>query len=352
MGTSTILPKEISTRKISDFVNHILSDLSASESVKMTYLGGRLGLYKAMAFAGPLSADDVALRSGASPRLVREWLKSQTEKGYILYSPAIDAYTLPTEHAIAMTDVKSPFYIGGRFQSPESNTELTQRERKAEASQMEKPAVAQALPSGSARFFSTEYLGSLFGKWLPGIEGLTAQLQAGITVADLGCGRHGSSTLILAEAFPSSVFHGFDIYESSVERANLLAKEKRIHNAHFELSTDENVHARQYDLITLVECLHHMGNMSGLLHGCYEVLKPSGVLIAVEAKDQSRVREEQYQRLRSARTLSRLQNEAQRIELGIDMQEQVLIDAAKAAGFTYIKKVTDTTYDIVFEIRP
>ena len=216
METSTILPKEISTRKMSDFVNHILSDLSASESVKMTYLGGRLGLYKAMAFAGPLSVDDVALRSGASPRLVREWLKSQTAKGYILYDPAIDAYTLPTEHAIAMTDKKSPFYIGGRFHSPEHRPELMPREWQAEISKTEETAAAQAQPSGSARFFSVEYLASLFEKWLPSVAGLTAQLQAGIPVAGIGCGRPGASTPILAEAFPSSLFFGFDSFRTSL----------------------------------------------------------------------------------------------------------------------------------------
>ena len=352
MVTTAILPKEISTRKIADFVHHILSDLNASESIKMTLLGSRLGFYKAMAFAGPLSATDVALRSGATPHLVNKWLKSQTDKGYILYDPAIDAYTLPTEHAIAMTDKKSPFYIGRHFQSLEHKTELMPRERKAEASKTQAAAPAQAPPSGSARFFSHEYLTSLLEEWLPGVEGLMTQLQAGITVADIGCGRHGASTLILAEAFPASVFYGFDNYETSVQRANLLAKEKRIHNVRFELSTEENVQARQYDLITLIECLHQMGNMPGLLQGCYEVLKPSGVLIAVEAKDQGRVGEEQYQRLRSARTLSRLQKDTQRIELGIDLQEKEMIEAVRAAGFTYSTKVTDTIYDIVFEIRP
>lgn len=343
-----ILPKEISTRKISDFVNHIVTDLSASESIRMIDLGSKFGLYKAMAFAGPLSAQDVVLRSGAPDRLVKEWLKDQTERGYVSYHPATDAYTLPTEHAIAMIESKSPFYIGGRFQKQENDNSKVSYSKKSGISGA---AEQYEYLSGSPRFFSTEYLTSLFESWLPGVEGLTSRLQAGITVADLGCGRHGASTLVLAEAFPASRFYGFDNYASSVERANLLAKEKKIRNVHFELATNEHVHAYQYDLITLIECLHSMGKMSELLRGCYEVLKPDGVLLVIEAKDKSRIAEEHYQRLRSAKALAVTPRDPS-IELGIDLREKELEEVARAAGFASFRKVTETLFDTMYELRP
>ncbi|MHC2993258.1 hypothetical protein OB13_17345 [Pontibacter sp. HJ8] len=352
MEANVILPKEISTRKMSDFVNHITSDLSASESIKMIYLGSKLGLYKAMAYAGPLSAEEVVLRSAAPARIVEEWLKSQTERGYIYYNSTTAAYTLPTEHAIAMTDSKSPFYIGGRFlnketDKPKINYSKNQKISDAGSNSEEQPLYADA----SSRFFSTEYLTSLFGSWLPGVEGLTSKLQAGITVADLGCGRHGASTLVLAEAFPASRFYGFDKYASSVERANLLAKEKKIRNVNFNLGTNAHVHANLYDLITLIECLHHMGTMPELLAGCYQVLKPDGVLLVIEAKDKNRIREEHYQRMRSAHGLPGALKDSS-IEVGVDVRKKELEKVARASGFTGFREGTETIYDTMYELRP
>lgn len=355
MDTNAILPKEISTKKMSDFVQRILDDLSASERIKMTYLGVQLGLYKAMAFTGSITVGELARRTRSKVRLVKKWLQHQAAEGFVSHEPDSDTYTLPIEHAIALTDQKSPFYIGGRFQS--NAVEKTKRffaeplakEKSNGPDTQEDENIAEP----SARFFSTEYVSSLFESWLPGVEGLTEKLEQGITVADLGCGRHGASTLIMAEAFPESHFLGFDRYESSVERASLLAKEKKISNAHFELATADQVYAHKYDLITLIECLHHMGgNVQDLLIECYEVLKPDGVLVAVEAKDRYKVGEELYQRMRSSNGRHLVAEEVSRVELGIDTNEGELQQAALNAGFVSFRKVAETVYDKVYELRP
>jgi 2-polyprenyl-3-methyl-5-hydroxy-6-metoxy-1,4-benzoquinol methylase len=156
----------------------------------------------------------------------------------------------------------------------------------------------------------------------------------------------------MARAFPASTFIGFDRYTSSVERANLLAKEKQLHNAHFELATAEQVYSHQYDLITLIECLHHMGEESGLLGECYEVLKPDGVLVVVEAKDPTQIGEELYQRMRSTKARTLVAEEDIRVEFGIDAAEKKLRETALAAGFTSFRKVAVTQYDKVYEMRP
>ncbi|WP_018478491.1 class I SAM-dependent methyltransferase [Pontibacter roseus] len=354
METHAILPKEISTRKIADFVKHVMADLHATENTNLTYVGSKLGLYKAMAYAGPLTAQDVALRSGAPLNTIEKWLESQAERHYIEYDPIMNTYTLPTEHAIAMTDSKSPFYIGGRFLSPKTiRPEKPENSLVATIHASNCSEEHEGLEDTSARFFNKEYITGLFQVWLPGIEGLTARLEAGIAVADLGCGRHGATTLMLAEAFPASDFYGFDNYESSVERASLLAKEKRISNAHFALATTEQVHAHQYDLITLIECVRNIGEMPELLRGCYEVLKPNGILVVVEAKQKDRVEEERYQRLRSAHAMPvGYQHEANFIEVGGDRSERELEAVARAAGFTYFNSVAETTLDNVYELRP
>ncbi|MDX5420530.1 MAG: class I SAM-dependent methyltransferase [Hymenobacteraceae bacterium] len=355
MDTNAILPKEISTKKMSDFVQRILDDLSASERIKMTYLGVQLGLYKAMAFTGSITVGELARRTRAKVRLVKKWLQHQAAEGFVSHEPDSDTYALPIEHAIALTDQKSPYYIGGHFQS--NAVEKTKRffseplmENKNSRSNA---PVEENLAEPSARFFSTEYVSSLFESWLPGVDGLTEKLEQGITVADLGCGRHGASTLIMAEAYPKSHFLGFDRYESSVERAGLLAREKQINNVEFELATAEMVYAHKYDLITLIECLHHMGgSVQDLLIECYEVLKPDGVLVAVEAKDRYKVGEELYQRMRSSKGQHLVAEEVSRVELGVDTNEKELQQAARKAGFASFHKVAETVYDKVYELRP
>lgn len=352
MGNDAILSNEINTQKISDYVHHVLADLSASERIRMTHLGSQLGFYKAMAFAGPMTVGELARRTRTNVRLVKHWVDSLAAEGYLIHEPEADTFMLPAEHAIAMTDPESPYYIGGRFESASGGKAKKAMGDGNAGKETDSPETL-SLTYSSARFFSELYLSSLFNNWLPGVEGLVERLQrGGQVVADLGCARHGATTLILAKAFPSSTFYGFDTFASSVERASLLAKEKHIQNVHFERATAEQVYARQYDLITLIECLQHLGETKNVLHECYEVLKPDGVLVVVESKDSSQVSEELYQRLRSVRTRTALADEVLRVEIGIDTRERELDKVAREAGFTLFRKVTETLYDKVYEMRP
>jgi hypothetical protein len=94
-----------------------MGDMGAIISAPLMAIGEKLGLYRAMAGAGPLSSNDVAERSGASERYVREWLANQAAGGYVDYDPETDRFTLPNEHALALADEDSPFYILGVFES-------------------------------------------------------------------------------------------------------------------------------------------------------------------------------------------------------------------------------------------
>src|SRR5690606_10240350 len=134
---------------------------------------------------------------------------------------------------------------------------------------------------------------------------------------------------------------------------NLLAKEKHISNAHFELATDVQVYAYQYDLITLIESANHMGDtLQDLLTECRQVLKTDGVLVVAEAKDSSSISEEQYQRLRSTRVIPTVAEHVYRVERGMDGHEHELQKAATAAGFSVVRKVAETWYHKVYEMRP
>ncbi|EJF11673.1 methyltransferase domain-containing protein [Pontibacter sp. BAB1700] len=352
MKENTINREQVRPERVEDFAHHVLDDLSAAERVRMSFLGSQLGLYKAMVNAGPMTVGQIARSAGASIKLVKRWVDSLAADGYLLHEPETDTFCLPEAHAIALTDPTSPHYIGNRFLKGNGD-------QYGKPHDMILPTVSShakginLLPEDvSGRFFSEEYLASLLHDWIPAVEGLSEKLETGILVADLGCGRHGASTLVMARVFPKSTFLGYDRYNSSVERANLLAKEKHIVNAHFEWATEEQVYAYEYDLITLIETLNCMGDsLQDLLSECYQVLKADGVLVIAEAKDSSIVSEEQYQRLRSSKVLPVLEEHIYRVERGIDGHEHELHRASTAAGFSVFRKVSETLYDKVYELR-
>lgn len=349
MEENTIKKERVRQRRVADFAHHVLSDLQAAERARMLFLGSQLGLYRTMVDGEPMTVGQIARNTGASIKLVKHWVDSLAEDGYLMHNQDTDTFCLPAAHAIALTDPTSPHYIGNRI--TKSNG---QRQALAVPSLSGGNNGRDFLPpDASGRFFSEEYMSTLLHEWLPAVSGLTERLQTGMLVADLSCGRHGASTLAMAAAFPASSFLGFDRYSSSVERANLLAKEKHIRNAHFELATVEHVYAYKYDLITLIECMHLMGEgLQQLLHECCEVLAPNGILLIVEAKDSSRISEELYQRLRSFTGNVVSQDEiASRVERGNDARERGLQKAATEAGFGIFRKAAETLYDKVYEMR-
>jgi hypothetical protein len=207
----------IDEAKLEAFMDKAVGDMGAIISAPLMVIGEKLGLYRAMAGAGPLSSQQVADRSGTGERYVREWLANQAAGGYLSYDAETDTVTLPDEHALALADEDSPFYILGVFESISS---LYADEDK----------ILEAFPSGTGmgwhehdhrlfrgteRFFRPGYRAHLVSEWIPALHGVKGKLERGAKVADVGCG-HGASTVIMAAAFPNSEFHGFDYHAPSI----------------------------------------------------------------------------------------------------------------------------------------
>ncbi len=113
--------QNINQNKIQEFMNKAIGDIASSSSTMLIILGERLGFYKSMAQAnGPISAEELANKTGTVERLVREWLANQAASGYIEYDPSSRKYRLPPEHALALADENSPIYIHGIFKAIKS----------------------------------------------------------------------------------------------------------------------------------------------------------------------------------------------------------------------------------------
>ena len=219
-------PVAIDVDKLHQFVFRAVDEVGATLNTALVVMGDRLGLYRALAGAGGLSPAELAQRSGAAERYVREWLNAQAAGGYVEYDPDSGRYTLPPEQAIALTDSDSPAYLPGFFQI-------------ALGSVMDSPKIVDAARSGDGfgwhehthdvhegceRFFRPGYNASLVADWLPALDGVVAKLERGAHVADVGCG-HGASTILMAQAYPQSTFVGCDYHDGSIETARKRAQE-------------------------------------------------------------------------------------------------------------------------------
>src|SRR5437870_10201417 len=254
----------INEDRLNALMGQLVGELGATVNAGLIVLGDKLGLYRAMAGAGPLSPAELAQRTATAERYVREWLNQQAAGGYVAYDPDSGRYTLPPEQAVALTDADSPAYLPGFFQI-------------ALGSVLDSPRITDAAQSGEGvgwhqhnhdvfegceRFFRPGYNANLLTSWLPALEGVVEKLERGASVADVGCG-HGSSTILMAKAFPNSTFTGSDYHGGSIETARERAREAGIDNARFEVAPAAGYSGTRYDFVTMFDCLHDMGDPVG-----------------------------------------------------------------------------------------
>ena len=81
--------------KLEAFLERAIGDFGGAVSAALVVIGDRLGLYKAMAGAPPMSSSELAAHTGTHERYVREWLVNQAAGGYIQYDPETGKYSLP-----------------------------------------------------------------------------------------------------------------------------------------------------------------------------------------------------------------------------------------------------------------
>ena len=344
--------------KLNAFVGQFVGDLGATIHAGMVVLGDRLGLYKALA-AESLTPAGLAERTGTDERYVREWLGSQAASGYVSFDPATDRFSLTEEQVFALADEDSPAYLPGAF-------ELALGALKAV------PRISEAFRSGAGmgwgehdpdvfhgceRFFKPGYIANLVSSWLPALEGVQQKLEAGAQVADVGCGK-GASTLIMAKAFPKSQFLGFDYHDESIAAATAAGERQGLSNVRFEQASAKSFPGQGFDLVTVFDCLHDMGDPVGAAMHIKQSLKPDGTWMIVEpyAKDQlkdnlNHVGKVYY----SFSTLlctpcSRSQEVG--LCLGAQAGEARIREVVTSAGFGRFGRATETPFNIVFEARP
>ncbi len=351
---------EIDGDKLMEFVFRSVGEVGATLNTALVVMGDKLGLYRALAGAGPLSAAELAERTGTSERYVREWLNAQAAGGFVEYDPDSGRYTLPPEQAVALTDPDSPAYLPGFFQL-------------ALGSVLDSPKIAEAARSGAGfgwhehvhdvhegceRFFRPGYNANLIAAWLPALDGVVAKLERGAAVADVGCG-HGASTILMAQAFPNSTFTGSDYHAGSIETARRRAQEAGVaERVRFETDPAAAYDGAGYDLVTMFDCLHDMGDPVGAARHVRGTLKPDGTWMIVEPQAGDRVEDNLNPVGRAYYAFSTLLctpaslSQEVGLALGAQAGEARIGDIVRAGGFTRFRRAAETPFNAVFEARP
>jgi SAM-dependent methyltransferase len=350
----------IDQAKLEAFMGQAVTDMGACISAPLMLIGEKLGLYKAMAGAGPLTPQEVAQRSGAAERYVREWLSNQAAGGYVTYDPESERYTLPDEQALALADEDSPFYILGLYDSIASL--YADEDQILEAFRggggMGWHEHDHRLFRGTERFFRPGYRAHLVPEWIPALEGVQEKLEDGARVADVGCG-HGASTIIMAEAFPNSEFFGFDYHDASIERAREAADQAGMGNRiTFEVASAKDYPGTDYDLACVFDCLHDMGDPVGASAHVLSTLAPDGTWMIVEPFAGDRVEDNLnpvgrvfYGASTMICTPASLSQEVG-LALGAQAGEARLTEVLEEGGFTRVRRATETPFNLILEARP
>ncbi len=320
---------------VQDFAMRAMGDIGAALTASLVVIGDKLGLYRAMT-AGPATPAELAKRTETSERYVREWLNGQAAAGYVEYDPATGRYTLPEANAVCLADDESPACVLGGFQG------MTAAMRAA-------PRIAEAFRSGEGVGWHEHDPAAL--------DGVREKLERGARVADVGCG-HGASTIIMGKAFPRSTFVGFDYHQPSIDAARERARRAGLNGSvAFETAAAKAFPGKDYDLVTCFDCLHDMGDPVGAARHVCESLAPDGTMMLVEpfAHDEVERNLNPIGRLfYSVSTLvctpGSLSQEVG-AALGAQAGEKRLRSVLKEAGFTRVRRATETPFNLVIEAR-
>lgn len=350
----------IDEAKLAELVARAMMDLSAAISAPLMRLGDRLGLYRAMAYAGPLSSADVAERAGCDERMVREWLANQVAGGWIWRYPESDLYELPDEHALALADEDSPYFVLGAFDIVASL--WADEDRLVEAFRSGRGLAwhehDRRLFRGTERFLAPSYRAHLVSEWIPSLTRVEEKLRQGAHVADVGCG-HGMSTLILARAYPESTFAGFDYHEPSVLRARALASQAEVADrVTFEVASAHEFRGRNYDLVCNFDCLRDLGDPVGAVRHAAEAIDPDGSYMVVEPYAGHALEDNLNPLGRMFYATSALiSTPAAKAAgsgegaLGAQAGERRLIDVLNAGGFARVRLASESPFNLVLEAR-
>lgn len=346
--------------KAQRFLQQLMKDVAASFHSAMTYIGDRLGIFKAMAAAGPVTVEDLAQRTGLQERYLREWLGSMVAAQYINYDPKTARYALPPEHIAPLADEDSPVFLASMFAGLMPH--LIVAPKVAEAfrtgggvAQSEYP---QELFAAMERMTAPMYKHYLTQQWLPVLPDVVSKLNSGGAALDVGCGS-GLAAIKIAEAFPEARVFGFDRHTGSIERARANARAAGLgeNRVRFDVADCNQLPHSTFDFITTFEVVHDAVDPQALVASIRNALRPGGTYMMAEVNASSRVEDNispMGRMLYSASTLYCMTTSLAEggAGLGAAMGEAKARELAENAGFRHFRRLPiDHPFAALYELK-
>lgn len=349
----------IDQSRLESLLGKMVGDMGAAAVAPLVVLGDRLGLYRALAAAGPLTPAQLAEKTGTTERYVREWCSAQAGFGYIDYDPSGGKFLMSPEQQAVFADPESPACMTGGYYA-------------IAAMSIDEPKITHAFRSGEGvgwgdhcnclfcgteKFFRPGYKANLVSDWLPKLDGVVEKLKRGGKVADVGCG-HGASTLVMAEAFPNSEFIGFDFHVPSVVYANEHAKDAGIKNVRFEVAKAKTFPGQGFDLVAYFDCLHDMGDPVGAVEHTRQAMKPDGTMMIVEPFARDRLEDNlnpvgrMYYAFSTMICTPASMSQEVGMALGAQAGPKRLEEVVRKGGFSRFRVATQTPFNLILEARP
>ena len=345
--------------KLHELVGTFVGDLGATIAAGNVVVGHRLGLYRSLA-EGPATSEQLAQRTGTDQRYVAEWLRGQAAGGYVSCDPESEQFSLTEEQAFALADPSGPLYLPGAFVlalgTLRAESQITDAFRTGAG--MGWHEHHEDVFTGCEMFFRPGYLANLASSWIPALDGVADKLADGGRVADVGCG-HGSSTVLLAQAYPKARIQGSDYHQASIDVARKRAADAGVGDrARFEVASAQTFSGTGYDLIATFDCLHDMGDPVGAARHIRQALDADGTWLIVEpladdtlAANLNPVGRVMYS-FSTFLCVPNARSQPGGYALGSQAGEAALRQVAEQAGFTRFRRAAETPFNAVYEARP
>jgi 2-polyprenyl-3-methyl-5-hydroxy-6-metoxy-1,4-benzoquinol methylase len=360
MAISSPSQPAIDEARVEEFANRIVTDLSATVVSTLASIGDNVGLWDALAGGGPATSAELAARTGAVERYVREWCAAMASAGYIEYDPETERFELPIEHALVLVDPSTPAYLGGTVQLTRGMAAAADGVESAfrNGGGVSIDEYDGNFWTGLERSTGTSFDHGLVQSWVPSIEGLHERLQQGALVADVGCGT-GRALIRLAEAYPNSRFHGYDVAEAAVEGARAAVEAAGVDDrVEIRLLDASAGLPERYEVICTFDVVHDASDPRGVLAAVRGGLQPDGVYICLEIASEEQL-EDNVGPMAALKygfsvlycmTTSLAKDGAGLGTCGVP--EGRMRELALEAGFTTVRKIAEDPFSNVYEVRP
>ena len=352
------LEEPLDEQRLMSFVFRAVDEVGATLNAALVVLGDKLGWYEALAERGPMTAEELADAAGTALPYTREWLNAQAAGAFVEHDAATGRYTLPPEHAVALTDADSPAYLPGLFQIALGTVADSQHlvEVVRRGGGVGWPEHSGDVHEGCERFFRPSYRAHLVDSWLPAV-GVADRLRAGADVADVGCG-YGASTILMATAFPASRFVGSDPHAPSIDVARRKAEEAGVADRiRFEVADAAAFSGTGFDLVATFDSLHDMGDPVGAARHVRSALADDGVWMIVEPMAGDRLEDNLTPVGRAYYGFSTLLCTPASLsqEVGLALGTQAgparIRAVVEQAGFGSLRSAAETPFHRVMEVR-